>query len=279
MATHSTSTADGEDDRSRTRRTVPTIEKRGRNGSLATVAGGAMLLWAARTLRKNAGKAALSALAGVVLLGVGRRQRRAGRSEDDVDTGVQVSLDREESTDSDGSTDESNGATGGDDKDGSDDAHAEATQDLGAGRVADESRADDQSDDEVNPRRTAGDAGGQESDGDVEFTEELEPGTHEEPHLDEEHDTRLDTEIGDGATQVDVSESATADEASEAVGPQPEQAFPAREGTDPEPQSEQAPPRSNEKTDSSAESDAEDESEKETDDESAEASDESEEPS
>lgn len=275
MATHSTSTADGEDDRSRMRRTVPTIEKRGRNGSLATVAGGAMLLWAARTLRKNAGKAALSALAGLVLLGIGRRQRRARRSEDDVDTGVPVSLDREESADGDGSTDEANAATEGDGKDVSDDAHAEATQDLGAGRVADESRADDQSDDESNPRGTADDDEVQEDDGDVEFVEEPESGTHEKTHLEGEHDSRVDAEIGDEATQVDVSESATADEASEAAGPQPEQAFPTTEGTDPEPTAEKAP-ESVEGTDSSADSDSEDE---ETDDESAEASEESEESS
>lgn len=278
MSTHDTSTADGADDRSPTRRTIPAIGRRDRSGTLATVAGGAMLLWAARTVRKNAGKAALSALAGVVLLGVGRRQRRTEARADDGDTGVPVSLG-DDGEDDDNGADAGDGTDGGADSDAdkrvSDDAHAEATQDLGAGRVADESRTDDQSDAESNPRGTADDDEVQDDDGDVEFTEEPAPGTHEEPHLDEEHDTRLDTEIGDEATQVDVSESATADEASEAAGPEPEQAFPAREGTDPEPTAEEAP-ESDEETDSSADSGSEDE---ETDDESAEASEESEESS
>lgn len=238
------------------------IEKRGRDGSLATVTGGAALLWAARTMRKNAGRATLLALAGVALLGVGRRQRGAGRS--DADTGVPVSLDDDDSVDDRDDTDV------GDRKRVSDDAHVEATQDLGAGRVADESRTDDQSGAESNPRGTADDAGVQQDDGDdVEFVEGRKPGTHEEPHLEDEHDTRLDTEIGDEPTQVDVSDSATADEASEAAGPQPEQAYPAREGTDPEPTAKKAP-QSDEETDSSAEK---------SDDRSQEASDESEETS
>lgn len=279
MSTHDTSTADGADDRSPTRRMVPAIGRRNRSGTLATVAGGAMLLWAARTLRKNAGKAALSALAGVVLLVVGRRQRRTGARADDGDTGVPVSLG-DDGEDDDNGADAGDGTDGGADSDAdervSDDAHAEATQDLGAGRVADESRTDDQSDAESNPRGTADEDEVQEDDGDVEFVEETEPSTHEEPHLDEEHDTRLDTEIGDEATQVDVSESATADEASEATGPDSEQAFPTTEGTDPEPQSEEAPPRSDEEVDSSTDSGAE---EDETDDESAEASEKSEESS
>lgn len=264
MSPHDTSTA-GDDARSRADRVPPTIENRSRDGSLATAAGGAMLLWAATRLRESARKAALPALAGVALIGIGWRQRRGGQGEDAHDAGVEVSLEDDEER-------------------VSDDAHVEATQDLGAGRVADESRASGESETEPNPRGTAGGDDVQERDaGNFEFVDGREPGTDEEPHLDDEQDPRLDDEGGaereDESTEIDLSDTATADEASEAAGPQPEQAFPASEGTDPEPQAERAPPRDNEQAVSSADSSpdesAGDEESHNGDDESTEMNDES----
>jgi len=235
-------------------------------------AGGALLLWAARTVRRNTGKATLLALAGTALLGIGRRQRRASRSGETIDTGIEVSLDDDDDTDDDGG------------KRVSDDAHVGATQNLGAGRVADETRSDSGSDEEANPRGTSDrsdveddadstddtisedDAHAESDEGEeFEFVEEKEPGTHREPHLDDEHDTRLDTDEGDERTQIDVSDSAMADEASEAAGPQPEQAYPAMEGTDPEPKSENVPPRDLEGVDRSGEPDSDDETDDEAD--------------
>lgn len=246
MSTDSTSTSDGDgtERRPTDRLTTPGKGNTSRAGSLAMVAGGALILWAARTVRKNARKATLLALGGATMVGLGWRQRRVRRRDEAADAGIEVHFDDE------------------DEKRVSDDAHVEATQDLGAGRVADESRATG-SDGDVNPRGTSDRSDAEadvesEDDGETfEFVEEKEPGTHEEPHLDDEHDTRLDTDDEDERTQIDISDSAMADEASEAAGPQPEQAFPAMEGTDPEPQSARAPPRSNEGLESAPESEEE----------------------
>lgn len=129
-------------------------------------------------------------------------------------------------------------------KEVSDEAFAE-TRDIGAQRDADESSSVYQSESEPNPRGMSDrdDARGDEGE-DVDFVEGKDPESHRETHLEDQtaHDTRLHPD-DDDQTEVDLSESAMADEASEAAGPHPEQAYPAREGTDPEPTSANAPER------------------------------------
>lgn len=231
---------DGASSRPDANRAISTIERRATDGSLALLGGGAMFAWALRTSRKRRGRAALLALASLAVLGIGLRRRRSGRRPDPVETGADVRLDEE-------------GA-----EEVSDEAQGERDRDLGAGRNADESRSVYQSDTEPNPRGMS-DRSDVETDdaGEIDFVEGKEPGTHREPHLEDEdaHDTRLHPESDDEPTEVDLSESAMADEASEAAGPQPEQAYPAREGTDPEPTSDEAPERVDEGTTAPADSD------------------------
>lgn len=199
-----------------------------------------MLAVTARRMRNDAGRATLPALAGVVLLGVGSRQRRDRRRKDGVETGPDARR------------------TEGGEKVVSDEAHAEATRDLGAQRNADESRSVYQSETEPNPRGMSDRADVQMDDGgDVDFVEGREPGRRAETHLEDERDTRLDSEDGE-QVEVDLSVATMADEASEAAGPYPEQAYPAHEGTDPEPKSEEAPPRANVGADSATDPDGED---------------------
>jgi hypothetical protein len=84
-----------------------------------------------------------------------------------------------------------------------------------------------------------------DAEGDSVFVTDKEPGTHRATHLEDEtaHDPRLHPEDSDEPTEVDLSETAMADEVSEAAGPHPEQAFPTQEGTDPEPTADEAPER------------------------------------
>lgn len=242
--------------RSKAQQAISTFEKRRRDGSLAMLAGSAMLAWTAKTMRKTTSRVALQALTGVTLLGIGRRQRQAKRREERVEPEEGVRR------------------TEGGKKAVSDEAHAEATQDLGAQRNADESQSVYQSEAESNPRGMSDRSDVQmDEGGDIDFVEGKEPGRHRETHLEEEHDTRHHSE-SDEQTEVDLSEATMADETSEAAGPHPEQAYPAREGTDPEPISDKAPPRASEGTDSPAGPDTEDDR---TDDEPREESDESEE--
>jgi hypothetical protein len=187
MPTHENQSADEaeESDRSTKGRARSMLRKRRRDGSLALLAGTAMLAWAARTVRRSWARAGLQALAGVALLAVGRRQRLGKRREDRIETGADAER------------------TASGEKAASDHAHTEAEHDLGAGRVADEAASVYQSENEPNPCGMT------------------------------------DREAVEG----DLSESAMADENSEAAGPQPEQAYPAQEGTDPEPTAEEAPER------------------------------------
>jgi hypothetical protein len=213
--------------------------------------GGAVLAWSLGRRRARRGRTALQALAGVALLGIGWR-RRAERRADGIETGEDV-----------GRTEEGEKRT-------SDEAYAETNRDLGAQRNADESASVYQSDVEPNPRGMSDRADLQRDEGgDVDFVEGKAPETRG-THLEAEgaRDTRLHSEHEDERTEVDLSEAAMADEASEAAGPRPEQAYPAREGTDPEPISDEAPPRVGEVTDTTG-SDAEsrdDESRGERDD-------------
>ena len=127
---------------------------------------------------------------------------------------------------------------------------------TGDGEVSDEAAAHlEQSkvlnQDETNPRGTSGEPDVEtETDpdeGDVRFSTGGDEGTEPKPDLD--GDAADDPRVPDGEApetdddhvEVDLSEAAMADEASEATGPNPEQAYPSREGTDPEPTSPEAP--------------------------------------
>lgn len=229
MPEQTTDTSGSEDSRSRSEahRAISAIKKRGRNGSLAMLAGGILLARTLKTRRKSKGRNTLQVLAGTALLAIGVRQRRAKRRADRIETGADAQRTAEG------------------EKQVSDEAHAEAQQDLGAQRDADETQSVYQSGTEPNPRGMS-DRSDVETDqeGDIHFVEGEKPG-HRETHLEDEdaHDTRLHPESDDEPTEVDLSDAAMADEASEAVGPHSEQAYPAREGTDPEPTSEKAPER------------------------------------
>ncbi|GAB3670228.1 hypothetical protein GCM10028856_19700 [Halopiger thermotolerans] len=205
------------------------------------LAGGATLASALTRVRKTKGRATATvlALAGAGLVALGARQRGTDRGGDTVETGADARRDE------DG------------DKRVSDEAYAEAEADLGAQRNADESASVYQSasvsETEPNPRgmsdRSDVDADEQgDEEGDLRFVEGEQADPHRETHLEDEtaHDTRLHPESDDEPTEIDLSEAAMADEASEAAGPHPEQSYPAREGTDPEPTSAKAPERTGE---------------------------------
>lgn len=246
--------------RSTANQAISILQRRRRDGSIAMLAGGALLVRTVRAVRTHKRRSAVLALAASVLVGIGVRQRRASRRAERVPTGADARRDE----------------TG--DKAVSDAAWAER-RDLGAGRDADESASVYQSASEPNPRGVSDRADVQADEGgDVEFVEGKEPETHRETHLEDEdaHDTRLHPD--DGRTEVDLSTASMADETSEAAGPHPEQAYPTQEGTDPEPTSEDAPPRVGEGAVAPAgpddESDENNENEQRDDAEEAESSDE-----
>ncbi|WP_306060463.1 hypothetical protein [Natronococcus wangiae] len=200
-----------------------------RNGMVAALAGGLLLVDALRTAKRDKRRAGVLVLSGGVLLGLGLRQRR---SEDETPT-----EGSDEATEHDGT--ESTSA------------------DVGERKVSDEARAhrersDVQHQPQKNPRGVSGEPDVEtETDpdeGDIQFTTEQEAAeTEPKPHLDSDakdpRHTDDDPETTDDHVTIDLSESAMADEASEASGPADEQSYPAREGTDPEPMSEKAPPR------------------------------------
>lgn len=224
----STTAEESSSARSNARRTLAPLVTHARDGSLAVLAGAASLGWAVREARQSKGRTALLGLASVALLGWGVRRLRAERRAQDIETGADARRD------------------GGGQKRVSDEAHAEAERDLGAQRTADESASVYQSESEPNPRGMSDRSDVETEDGgDPQFVEGERGGPHRETHLEDEsaHDPRLHPESDDEPTEVDLSEAAMADEASEAAGPHPEQAYPAREGTDPEPTSEKAPER------------------------------------
>jgi hypothetical protein len=133
-------------------------------------------------------------LAGAGLLAFGLRQRRSGGSETEAD---------------------------------------EAHEDVSADAAAHREQSKVMSQSETNPRGTSGepDVEVQNDEGNVEFTEEQGPGPSHQPDLKDEagvEDPRRDH--GD-ETEIDLSEAAMADEASEAVGPSSSQAEPAQTDT------------------------------------------------
>lgn len=76
--------------------------------------------------------------------------------------------------------------------------------------------------------------------GRVQFTDEQDDEPRQRPHIEEGPEDPRYHEEEDDEVDIDLSEAAMADEASEATGPAPEQAQPAEtEGTEPEPTAEE----------------------------------------
>jgi len=177
------------------------------------------------------------ALTGCALLGIGLRQRRAG-----------------------GPSAGASGATGRDrSQSGDEETSVEAAAHREQSEVLHQS--------ETNPRGVSGESDVETETGadeeNVQFTTEQDEGAKAKPTLDggEEEDPRR-PEKEDPATpadhvEVNLSESSMADEASEATGPDPEQTYPASEGTDPDPMAEKAPERRGEGAVADADSDGE----------------------
>ncbi|WP_265108734.1 hypothetical protein [Halosolutus halophilus] len=172
-----------------------------RNGALALAGGGVVLLSAVRSLARGQPRAIPKGLVGAGLVGVGLRQRRSG--------------DRSTFQPR---TDEIEGGTEG--KAVSDAAHAAAER-PDSGR---ESQIDASG--EIDDSSQLGDEG--DTGSKIEFTDDAaESEPYSKPGVEGgEEDPRRDT--GDDSVTIDVSDSATAEEMSEATGPDPEQAQPTQ---------------------------------------------------
>lgn len=226
MSTHRTETSerkergDETDAASRAKRVASTVTRQGRNGTAAVLTGGALLVRAVRAPRSKR-KTAVQGLVGAALFGLGLRQRRSGGG---TPTGGDGTAERD-----------------GEGKEVSDEAHAN--------RMA----SSDLSQTETNPRGVAGEPEVEtETDpdeGDVQFETEHDDEAERRPQLEQSdtEDPRLADEensgIDDDHVEVSLSETEMTDELGKVAGPEDEQAYPAREGTDPEPMSDEAPQR------------------------------------
>lgn len=210
-------------------------------GPLAALAGTGVLVAAARAAAERRGRAWPLALAGGALLGVWYRQRSsadatAGDDVEDADgaggprsaVSAEARANRERGDILGGSETNPRGVSGG--------------PDVGEGAVA--SGAADEGATE-SPDAGAGEKhGADEGDEAVRFTTDRREGAEPGPDLDEgTTDPRRGERIADEPVEIDLSAASLADEASEATGPDRSQAYPAREGTDPEPTAEDAPER------------------------------------
>jgi hypothetical protein len=186
--------------RSRIGSVLSTGIKSDAGGSLAIVAGGALLTRALRGARQRPLRAAIQGAVGVGLLGFGLRERGAiGPGSGNIE---QESAEAE--------------------------AHLEQSKVLHQSEENPRGTADE------------ADVKQQTDAGNIEFTEDQDSGPHNEPHLDSEGDIDPRTEAGEDLSgdevDVDLSEASMADEASEATGPNTEQSQPATtQGTEPEP--------------------------------------------
>lgn len=190
-----------------------------KNGRLPMVAGGLLAVRGLRDLLSDGRGGLGKTAAGLALLGVGLRQRSKRRS---------------------GST---FGASGG----GDPEASLPGVETVSIRSQANEPGTNPRDvDDEPHAASEAPDEGS------VQFETENSDEPEHKPHLDTEDpiDPRYpdegDPETDEDHVDVDISEDALADEPNEAVGPDEEQAFPAAEGTDPEPSSAKAPERTGE---------------------------------
>lgn len=205
-----------------------------RDGKLAVLGGGLLLLSTLRSLARGQLRALPKAAAGAGLLKFGLRQRASSGP-----------------TTFEPSTDEIEGETDG--KETSDEAHAAAERpDSGQESQIDESG-------EVAESAQLGDTDDEGSE--IKFTDdpdETEPRSKPSAEKEDE-DPRRNTD--DDTTEIDVSDTAMAEETAEATGPDPEQAQPTQtDSTEPEETPEE------DASDMKVEPD-DDESEDETDDE------------
>ncbi|QRV16584.1 hypothetical protein JMJ58_06820 [Haloterrigena salifodinae] len=251
MSSHSTDTADLEatygtdetDSQADSSGIRSTVLAQIQNGVLPILTGTALLVDAVRSAGRNRRRASLRAFAGGALLGIGLRKRR---SSNDVSGSVGDESGAYDDTESIGIGDE-----GGE---GSDDARANRE------------RSDVLHESETNPRGVSGELDVETEtapdEGDVRFTTDRDESASPKPHLEgtDEDPRRAESDPGtdNDHVEVDLSAAAMADEASEATGPDPEQAYPSLEGTDPEPMAEEAPPRGDREADSAADSEGDD---------------------
>ncbi|SDQ37901.1 hypothetical protein [Natronobacterium texcoconense] len=181
-------------------------------GTISVAGGGLLLVSALRSLAKGQLRAIPKAIAGggLVRYGLERRSRERdeGPSTFEPDTG--------------------DVAGGTDGKDVSDQAHAAGSRhDLG--RTSETGPEGD-----VSSSAQLGDERDAESEGEIEFTDGEDEGeTRSKPDATDTDDPRRNTDDDD--VEIDVSDTAMADEPAEATGPDPEQAQPSQtDATEPE---------------------------------------------
>lgn len=197
--------------RPRPKRVISSAGRRVGNGVTASLVGGTLLAAAVRAAGRNRRRAGLFGLVGAALLGVGIGRRRS----DDGTSGP------------DGRARKSS---------------AEASAHRTASDLVDRS--------ETNPRGVGdSDVATEPNEGSVQFTTEQDETGEPRPHLDPDDpgDPRYadedDPETNGDHVEVSLSSTKTTDELGKVAAPDEEQAYPASEGTDPEPMSEKAPPR------------------------------------
>lgn len=221
-----------------------------KNGRLPMAVGAIMAVRGVRGMLSNEGRGLAQTVAGLGLLGFGLRRRSRDESsmidiplggdddvEDDVPGSETVAL-RAKSNE-----------PGRNPRDVDDESGAPATHDPDKGAVQFET--DDGEDLDRKPH-----------------LDEVDP---KDPRYPDEGDPETDDEHVD----VDISESALADEPNEAVGPDEEQAYPSVEGTDPEPSAAQSPEQAEgevtDDEDATTDPDFEELSDESTEDESSDA--------
>lgn len=233
MATESTEISDDATERSSSPTDDASAQQRaqsllpaGRYGRLAMAAGGVVLLRTLFGRSGSRGRAIAKAALGTGLIVLGLRQRSA-------------------------SSDASFGAAGTAVSD------EEATEPPGHSTgIHTPDRRADSNEPGHNPRDVDDDpdvaTASDPEEGRVQFSTGDDEDPEQKPHLDPDDpmDPRFaddnDPETSEDTVEVDISEAAMADEPNEAVGPTSEQAYPASEGTDPEPTSPEAPEAVNE---------------------------------
>lgn len=184
-----------EDVRSRAETVVTNVTERSPDGALLLVAGGVLLAGAIWSERRI--RAVIQAFIGAGLVGLGLRKRRAQADEHQPQDVQSVEFSE-------------------------------------SGTV--EERIESHQEDE-NPRSPT-EVPGEEAEpdeGEIQFTEDQTDEPRSEPTLDESTPEDPRHEDDDEVTEIDISEASMADEASEAVGPTPEQAQPVQtDDTEPE---------------------------------------------
>lgn len=184
------------------------------DGSLALAGGGAFVLAGVRSIARGRFRAIGQLALGGGLLKLGQYQRRNGGG-----TAIERALDRR------GDDETTANETG--EKALSDEAHTAAERhDLGRTAQTDV-------DGDVSADAELGASRNDDPDSDVDFSEDTDELSRSRPGVEGEGDPRRSTD--DDAVEIDVSDSALAEEPAEATGPDPEQAQPSQtEGTEPE---------------------------------------------